>query len=393
MEMHNDHFSKIKTWLKIGLCVSALLFAFGTSNLTLAAGYELLAPIPIGGNINEASPTASVPDVNKYIENGFLLAIALAGLFAVVRIVWAGITLMSTDAVSGRSAGKEIIRDAIYGFILAIGAYAILYTVNPRLLIFNLDPGALGFSPPTFQPAPAGASTTDSIGIPRGGGGGGVIVPTPPPTGGGGGSGGGGGGGYTPPPLTSTLNMCTGKRIKPIGTLFKYGSILGETAPSLSSIRGTVTTSDTATIQNVAYILTDDGLWWDVRFDGDASDTFVLEKTPSDPTSNYICAPSGGGGGGGGGGLVGPVVVGGRVRVTNDPSVRVTGEGPGGTYLGIQPKNALGTVLSGPRYTPLTYGGSTTWWEIEYDSGPTGWSPEIDNNGSSNPPRYLEGIR
>lgn len=393
--MHNDHFSKIKAVLVKGTLFFVVLFAVSSPLLVFGAEYNLLAPIPIGGDaptptnpnpadpldINDPNPQANLPDVNKYIENGFLLAIALAGLFAVVRIVWAGITLMSTDAVSGRSAGKQIIQDAVLGFILAIAAYAILYTVNPRLLIFNLNPGVLGFSPPLFQPAASGTpewANPGIIGINKPGGGGFVVVTpgTPPPV--------------TPPssaPLSSTLNIRCAGRIKPVGTDYKYGIPLGGTEPSLTSILGTVDNTNAATIRVASYVLTDDGLWWSVRFDGDTSDVYILEKTPSNPNfSAYVCAgavlppitPPGGG----------PITVGSTVVVVHDPSLGVYA-GQGGTYLGEQSRNATGVVVSGPYSLPLTFGGSTTWWEIDYTSGVDGFSAEVDNNGSASPPTYL----
>jgi hypothetical protein len=44
---------------------------------------------------------------------------------------------------------------------------------------------------------------------------------------------------------------------------------------------------------------------------------------------------------------------------------------PGGTRLGVQKKGAFGTVIGGP-----VKSGSHTWWQLNYDVAPDGWSAE-----------------
>ncbi len=64
--------------------------------------------------------------------------------------------------------------------------------------------------------------------------------------------------------------------------------------------------------------------------------------------------------------------IGARVQVANEAenglNVRAT---PGGTLLGNQQKNALGTVIGGPEATT-----GYCWWNINYDAAPDGWSAE-----------------
>jgi hypothetical protein len=69
----------------------------------------------------------------------FNLLISLAAVFAVLMIVIGGFQYMSTDAIQGKSAGRERIKNAIFGLILVLGAYLILYTINPKLLELNLS--------------------------------------------------------------------------------------------------------------------------------------------------------------------------------------------------------------------------------------------------------------
>ena len=125
--------------------------------------YTLLAPLPL-------TDPGGAPDqkvvVSTYIQGLFKLIIAIAGGLAVIMLIYGGITYMSTDAFGKKESAKEIINNALWGFLLAISAWLILYTINPNLVNINLS----------IEPQP----------ISTGGGGGG------------GSGGGGGGGGMTP---------------------------------------------------------------------------------------------------------------------------------------------------------------------------------------------------
>jgi hypothetical protein len=98
--------------------------------------YTMLEPIPL-------SDPAGAPDTtttaSKFFQGIVPLIIALAGALAVLMIIIGGIQYMSTDAIGEKSEGKERIRNAIGGFILIISAWLILYTVNPKLIEFNLS--------------------------------------------------------------------------------------------------------------------------------------------------------------------------------------------------------------------------------------------------------------
>ena len=93
--------------------------------------YCLLAPIVVDGK-----EVKSV-DVAGYIKEMFKIGIGLAGVFAVFMIVWGGLEYASTDAISGKSAGKEKIEGALWGLGLALGSFLILNTINPELLQYS----------------------------------------------------------------------------------------------------------------------------------------------------------------------------------------------------------------------------------------------------------------
>jgi hypothetical protein len=73
-------------------------------------------------------------DLKTYLQQIIIITIGVAGVLAVVMIVICGIKMMTSGAVSGKSEAKECIWNAIFGLLIAIAAWALLYTINPELL-------------------------------------------------------------------------------------------------------------------------------------------------------------------------------------------------------------------------------------------------------------------
>ena len=117
-----------------------------------ATDYELLAPIPLSGVDQGDTEKATA---KTYIEGIFTLIIAIAGGLAVLKIIFGGIQYMSTDAFQGKSEAKSTIQNAIWGLLLAIGAWLILFTINEDLVNFNLNIPVQEIPTPS-QPAPGG---------------------------------------------------------------------------------------------------------------------------------------------------------------------------------------------------------------------------------------------
>jgi hypothetical protein len=120
-----------------------------------ATEYQLLAPIPLTGSgaVDTKASTAT------YIPGLFRLMIALATGLAVIRLIYAGIIYMSTDAINGKEDAKGIIETTLWGLLLAIGAWVIINTINPKLLDFNLN----------ITPQPIDTSTQNILGTGAGG--------------------------------------------------------------------------------------------------------------------------------------------------------------------------------------------------------------------------------
>lgn len=88
--------------------------------------YTLLAPI---GKLVQA------PDnMGDYFNIIFKIVIGLCGALAVVMIVIGGVQYMGDESIFGKTEAKSRITSAIFGLLIALGAYALLNTINPDLL-------------------------------------------------------------------------------------------------------------------------------------------------------------------------------------------------------------------------------------------------------------------
>ena len=134
--------------------------------------YQFLAPLPcdngtagcVNGKLTTFDPTSGSDGKNaalgKYLNLMIKLIIGIAAVLAVVMIVVGGIEYMTSELISGKEAGRERITQAILGLLVALGAYALLNTINPSLLKSDLDiPGVTvkvdleADVPQTYDPA------------------------------------------------------------------------------------------------------------------------------------------------------------------------------------------------------------------------------------------------
>ena len=95
-------------------------------------------------------------DFSDYINNLYYLAIGLAALLAVIKIVIAGVKWMLSDVVTDKSSAKKDIRGALLGLVLILGAVIILNTINPQLTQVEVGFEGVGASP-FLNPVSGGA--------------------------------------------------------------------------------------------------------------------------------------------------------------------------------------------------------------------------------------------
>jgi len=112
----------------------------------------LLAPTFILAQINYV-PLAPIPDyvdpgsvnLTGYLQSMYKFGVALAGILAVLMLVWGGFKYTTSEAIAGKEGGKEIIQNVVWGGAIVLGSFLLLYTINPKLIdvglaIQNLKP-------------------------------------------------------------------------------------------------------------------------------------------------------------------------------------------------------------------------------------------------------------
>ena len=95
---------------------------------TTPNSYNLLAPL---GDITSIDAKTTV---SQYLNVIFMIAIGICGGLAVVMIVIDGVTMMISESVFGKAEEKRKMMGAIGGLLLALGAYAIVNTLNPAFV-------------------------------------------------------------------------------------------------------------------------------------------------------------------------------------------------------------------------------------------------------------------
>ena len=96
------------------------------------ATYCLLAPLPgVGDSSGKLDVTKGIGD---YINTIIKLVFGLIGVLSVLMIVIGGIEYMSTVSIGEKEGAKERITSALFGLLVALASYIILYTINPNLV-------------------------------------------------------------------------------------------------------------------------------------------------------------------------------------------------------------------------------------------------------------------
>ncbi|OJI08140.1 hypothetical protein BK005_01285 [bacterium CG10_37_50] len=120
--------------------------------ITLAqnqSGYTLLEPSVVGGATNQ--------DLITYLKNAFNTLITVAIVVAIASIVYGGAMYILSGTPMKINDGKTIMLNALYGLILILTSWLILYTINPDLVTLRLSLSPINIS----SGSPTGGSGTD----------------------------------------------------------------------------------------------------------------------------------------------------------------------------------------------------------------------------------------
>ena len=118
--------------ITILILIPAAGYAADQSNFVPLASYQNTAL----DNFYSSSAGGS-NSLGTYFSNLFKIALSAGAILAVVRLVWAGYNYMGSDMWSTKDKAKGIIQEVVWGMLLLLGTYLILYQINPCIL--NLD--------------------------------------------------------------------------------------------------------------------------------------------------------------------------------------------------------------------------------------------------------------
>jgi hypothetical protein len=115
----------------IGIVLAAALAAPIAASAA-ANGFVPLAPQTGNSSLDAAYNS---PDLSTYINTLFKIAISVGAMIAVLRLVYAGYIYMVSGVGNWGSQGKakEIIGNVVFGLLLLLAVYLILYQINPDI--------------------------------------------------------------------------------------------------------------------------------------------------------------------------------------------------------------------------------------------------------------------
>jgi type IV secretory pathway VirB2 component (pilin) len=126
------------------VCPAGTVIGSDGNSCVKDTNYVLLAPLPCDsgagcdqGKLSTFDPTGD-NKIGGYLNTIIRIFIGLCAVLAVIMIVWGGIEYMTTELISSKAAGKERIMGAIFGLLLALGAWTILNQINPDILKTDL---------------------------------------------------------------------------------------------------------------------------------------------------------------------------------------------------------------------------------------------------------------
>ncbi|MFZ3011594.1 MAG: D-alanyl-D-alanine carboxypeptidase family protein [Minisyncoccia bacterium] len=112
--------------------------------------YNFLAPLPCekgtpgceDGQLKTFDPTSAEGEnskIGEYLNIMIRIFIGICAVLAVIMIVVGGLEYMTSELISNKENGKHRITGAIFGLVLALGAWTILNQINPDILKTDLS--------------------------------------------------------------------------------------------------------------------------------------------------------------------------------------------------------------------------------------------------------------
>lgn len=137
--------------------IYAAIFAFFFVADT-ASGYVLLENSIIGGKTTDVNP-------QEYLLNLYNIGIGIAGVLAVVMLVFGGIEYITSAVIDTKAEAKKRIWAALGGLLLALVSWLLLNTINTKLVTTNFQIQSVGSAGTVAEGTTGGAGTTAPSGL------------------------------------------------------------------------------------------------------------------------------------------------------------------------------------------------------------------------------------
>lgn len=142
MQNHNSKFKIITFSILISVFLLSTLYFLFSATQSFAANEEVIkaaqeaAKIPLScANNPDAYPWCKTGETpGGFIATFYRIALGLVGGAALGVLIYGAILWTLSEAVSSKEEAKKWITGAIWGLALLLGAYLILYTINPDLV-------------------------------------------------------------------------------------------------------------------------------------------------------------------------------------------------------------------------------------------------------------------
>lgn len=100
-------------------------------------------------------------DTGGLIARLFVFGLSLVGISALIMFVFSGVVYMTAgDSQARTNQAKSMMGNAVFGLVLALVSYLILYTINPDVVTRGFPkPGAIKPAAPESAPGATGGTT------------------------------------------------------------------------------------------------------------------------------------------------------------------------------------------------------------------------------------------
>ena len=122
-----------------------------SGNAVAPLQYTPLEPLPF--TYGAQSKLGNPSDFPTLVNGFFKLILAFGVVFAVLVLVFYGISYMTSEIGGKKAQAKRRIQAALFGLLLLLGAYIILNKINPGLVTISLSLPTVGSSTPPSSTA------------------------------------------------------------------------------------------------------------------------------------------------------------------------------------------------------------------------------------------------